>query len=262
VDICVFKKIWYKERKRKEVLIMVHSLNGFFKDPVILSDPLKRKEYIDRYSFNLKERIGLAFTVLQNDQLVQSFCFFKEKIGNSSMTFKVTYNCITNNNTAVQFQFIIDLRGSNSKNNTMFCNSRFCKVQVPLNSSKDNICSIIRFRLGIWNNGSSNEKNFTAYLNLLADQNNRITRTYKTNSYTDKNNGIDFIVCYLAKPEYEEREVRFNLKSSIFYLDAHKSKFPTVSTFVFSKDALENEKMLERKFLRFLLIATHQTAHM
>ncbi len=236
--------------------------NALYKGNVPLDNEFKRKEYINEHARFLKERLTLAFADLKDQKFILEHSVYLEENKRANMVFHATYDCITINNIKVQFQFVLDLRNLFNRNKIEFANSRFCKIQVPVHSRRYGLYNTVRHQLVIWNTGALTETLFLSFLQSISSRYSRIVRVYKTSVYSDKVLGIDFVVCLLTKPYYEEKKIFFNVKSSENFLEKHKSKFPNISTFVFSKMYLSDENALEKNFLRFLIRASKETVHM
>lgn len=198
---------------------------------------------------------------------MKSHTVYRENTKRENMVFHATFDCVTANDIVVRVQFEIDLRNLNPENKIRACkivraSARFCKIAVPLNSDANDLYFPLRYQLRTWNTGSANEVLFLAFLQSLKSRYARITRAYKTNEREDRKLGIDFVVCFLSKPYYEEKRVLFNIKSSEHFLERHKERFPNISTFVFKKAYAESEDGLKSQFLRFLVRASKETVHM
>ncbi len=75
----------------------------------------------------------------------------------------------------------------------------------------------------------------------------------------DQHFGIDFSVWFEIEEEgrLKLKQLDFNIKSSDSFLEKHHLKYPTVGTFIFTKDDLKNKQALEEKFLGFMLSSLH-----
>jgi hypothetical protein len=159
----------------------------------------------------------------------------------------------------LRFQYALN---RNFKKMKLEQRSRFANFVIDANMPKERIYTRVCTALANWKLGVTNETLFELFLKGLADDfPDRITHTFKTGKKDDADRGIDFIIRYLMRPEYQTKEVGFNLKSSTRHLEKHRERYPQVSTFVFMKENLQNEAALRRRFFKFLFAASREVVH-
>lgn len=90
----------------------------------------------------------------------------------------------------------------------------------------------------------------------------KIIRAHYAGARSDLRCGVDFVVQYHPPDSLHAMEVRFNLKSSSVYIEKHKKRYPSVSTFIYRRNYLYDQKRLTRTFFGFLKDAcTFSVAH-
>lgn len=89
-----------------------------------------------------------------------------------------------------------------------------------------------------------------------------IIRVHYAGNNNDRTRGIDFVVEYKSPDLTQSFDINFNLKSSHRYIEKHKEKYPTVSTFIFKPIYLQNKNRLTCKFFSFLKeVIANEVAH-
>ena len=140
--------------------------------------------------------------------------------------------------------------------------SRLATFLIDANASEYSIYQMLTNCINGWKKGVTNEHAFNNFLVQIATKySDRILQTFAASQRSDMQEGIDFVVRYLSRPEYEQIEVSFNLKSSSTFIEQHKKQYPAVSTFIFSASQLKDFGRLERRLLKFILAAAKSVVH-
>jgi len=142
-------------------------------------------------------------------------------------------------------------------------NSRRCLFIVPASCNEEVLYHFVYSQIIGWKKGEDSEKLFlnNFLLTLKSNLPERILSAYKTADREDKVRGVDFIVRYIVRPYYESIELPFNLKSSRIFLRKHDTRYPTISTFIFTPFDLEDPFALKQRFFRFILTAPNRVVH-
>ena len=128
------------------------------------------------------------------------------------------------------------------------------KVSASIFCDSKDIALLIKNEIEKHRLGFEHEQLFeTVFLEKLKfDYPTLIVFANRASKHSDRKRGIDFLVGYKPPGQDNVFTVSFNLKSSHAYIKKHKERYPSVSTYIFYKEMLDDYKKMKNFFFRFL----------
>jgi len=176
------------------------------------------------------------------------------------LRFEATIPYLTDHSVEISFFLLLQ----ENKNSVRETKTTSCKVRFEVSPYFDStiLKRMMYARLAQWVKGAKSEKLFyQEFLVNLPQKYLRISSVYPSGKQADIVKGVDFVICFYSMLFWEPVKICVNLKSSDMFIEKHKEKYPTISTFIFKPWQLQDMKALERRFLHFLVRAQYAPQH-
>lgn len=161
----------------------------------------------------------------------------------------------------VDLFFTIEIE-SKEKRIHVISNARKATFYLPFAFKSQELTTKINDKLYRWRMGQKNEYLFQEFLKDLCERHpKKIMSVHKASKEADMYYGIDFIVSFVDERFGKVWKVAFNLKSSQKYLQRHKERYPTVSTFSFKKIDFKDSDALKERFFSFMEASRNAVVH-